>query len=307
VHAKTIERVLDTSISILNIIGGLPKISVDVSLYIVQSLHSMFAKETNETTISAMIEALMAHQHTLLRNNKAVDGKILDTISKGLTDKRNRVKSSWAVTVSEVILNIDDPSYPGSSAIAFSMAVAKNLFSVFNEVASNPLQASQNGTIISGYAISAAVLRRWFDWQDGQLGNSQLRIVLTLEQLAKANGILNITIAVTPKPSFLLNERIYTKLLTERDQLWAIRALEAVGLRALMEMEMAWPAAAIFFIVNQKLSRKVRFAAKAMVENVLLHMSLDQRSRGADFVISRMEEWLRQVIQCPPSADTQGC
>jgi hypothetical protein len=114
-------------------------------------------------------------------------------------------------------------------------------------------------------------------------------------QLVKSEGILNITISVTPKLSFLLNDRIYTRLTSERDQLWAIRALEAAGMRALTEMETAWSLAAIFFIANPKVSRTVRSASKAMIDTILLEVGADSRSKVADIIISGMEEWLHQV------------
>src|SRR5947207_3120001 len=127
--------------------------------------------------------------------------------------------------------------------------------------------------------------------------STELDLALILVQLVKSQGILNITIAVSPKPSFVLNERIYTKLTSEGDQLWAINALEAAGMTALTEMETAWPIATIFFIANPKLSRKVRSAARTMLENVITAMSPDRREQGADVVILGIEEWLRHLSE----------
>lgn len=124
-----------------------------------------------------------------------------------------------------------------------------------------------------------------------------VKFVLILVQLIKSQGILNITVAVLPKPSFLLNERIYTKLTTERDQFWAINALEAAATAGLMEMETAWPIATIFFIANPKLSREVRSTARTMLENVAAAMTPELREKCADVVILGIEEWLRQISE----------
>jgi Generalcontrol nonderepressible 1 (Gcn1) N-terminal len=132
----------------------------------------MFAKETNDQAIISMVDALIAHQGVLLRNNTDVDDKVLKLVSSGLMDKRIKVKSSWAVAVSECIWAVSNLFDVNPSLVSFSTSVAKNLLLVFNEVASNAMQASQNGTLISGYAISAAALGRWFEWQDAQLGSS---------------------------------------------------------------------------------------------------------------------------------------
>jgi hypothetical protein len=60
-------------------------------------------------------------------------------------------------------------------------------------------------------------------------------------------------------------------------------------------METAWSLAAIYFIANPKLSRTVRSASKAMIENILLSVGADSRGKVADIIVSGMEEWLRQV------------
>jgi hypothetical protein len=117
-------------------------------------------------------------------------------------------------------------------------------------------------------------------------------LVLMQAQLVKPADILNTTIAVSPKPSFLLNERIYTKLSGERDQLWAISALEAVGRSALLQIGSAWSLAAIYFITNPKLSKTVRDAAQTMLTKVLIVWS-----KNVGVIITGMEEWLRQVHQ----------
>ena len=112
----------------------------------------------------------MSHEDLLLRRDIPVDDKLLKLVTSGLSDKRIRVKAAWAVATSEIIWHFDEVSDVTSSLSVFLKTVAKNLFDIFNEVANNPVQASQNGTLISAYAISAASLGRWIDWQDRGLG-----------------------------------------------------------------------------------------------------------------------------------------
>src|SRR5439155_16551247 len=116
-------------------------------------------------------------------------------------------------------------------------------------------------------------------------------------QLVKSEGILNITLAVSPKPSFLFNERIYSKLITERDQLWAVNALEATALPELAEQATAWAIAVIYFIANPKLSKKVRFATRTMLERVLVGVAREHRNNCADVLVRGIEESLRQVFK----------
>jgi hypothetical protein len=253
---------------------------------VVQGLLPLLSKETSEIGLSSMIDALITHQGILLKEGFSVDDKIQKYIITGLSEKRPKVKSAWAVAVSQLIWNFGEPSHVTSPVISFSKSVSKLLCSTFHEIVVNAIQASQNSAIISGYAISAATLGRWLEWDDEEL----IRIV-------KSEGILNITISVAPKPSFLLNDRIYTKLATVREQLWAINALEAAACRAITEMESAWSLAAVYFAVNPKLAKEVRFAALAMLKRVLVRSGSKERGQAVDYIIHGLEDWVRQVCE----------
>ena len=256
------------------------------------SLTAIFAKETNETAILAMTDALMTHQGVLFEDDIAMDDKVAKLVTAGLSDKRSKIKASWATSVSHIIWNTKTTN---PSIFAFSKHVSKHLFSVFSEVAVNGVQASQNGTIVGGYAVCAAALGRWSEWQDNHLCTLPLWNRLTVAQLVKSEGILKTITAVAPKPSFLLNERIYTKLTVERDQLWAINALEAAGIRDLKDLGVAWSIAAVYFIVNPKLSRSIRSAAINMVEKVVLSLEGESRCDGVDNIVLGIEDWLHEV------------
>ena len=117
--------------------------------------------------------------------------------------------------------------------------------------------------------------------------------VLIIAQLVKSEGSLITSSAATSKGSFLLNERIYTKLANETDQIWAIRALQSTAISSPAELSINWSSAAIYFIVNPKNPRAVRAAAEAMLVNVL--MNIEPRISAATTVISGLEDWLRQA------------
>ena len=77
--------------------------------------------------------------------------------------------------------------------------------------------------------------------------------------------------------------------------MWALNALESAGLVALTNMGTAWSLAAIYFVTNPKLSRKVRITAKTMLVRVLIEMSPENRLKISETIIAGMEEWIRQV------------
>lgn len=109
----------------------------------------------------------------------------------------------------------------------------------------------------------------------------------------KTEGVLNLCSLATSKASFLLNERLYTRLTSETDQIWAIRALEATGIRSPREMSVDWALAAIYFLANPRHSRSVQAAAESMFVNVL--NGVQPRIDVANVIVSGLEEWLRQV------------
>jgi Generalcontrol nonderepressible 1 (Gcn1) N-terminal len=254
-----------------------------LSSAIIRDLIPLFAKESHELALTAMAEAFSLHAEIVLRQ-ASMEDKSSKLILSGLTDKRLRVRSTWAVAVARIIWNITDSNTVTPSLIRVCQLLERPLSAAFNEVASNPVQALQNGSLVSGYAISAAAISRWPTWSAPELAN-----------FIKAEEIMNATIAVRPKPSFLLNDRIYTKLTSARDQLWAIHALEATGTRAFMDMDSVWVFAAIYFVVNPKASKEVRFAGTSTITQVLVSMASDVRCEAAARIIRGMEEWVRQV------------
>ena len=283
VKAHKDERSVDARIAISKILESLPKNSTPLSTYIIQSLQPLLAKETSEAAITALIDTLLSHEAVLLASDLQVDDKLLKLVTSGLSEKRAKLKSSWAVAISQLLWNM---TIPNPSILAFSKTIAKPLLSAFNEVSGNAVQASQNGTIISAYAICATALGRWLTWDDAQL-----------EQLVKAEGILNASTEVSPKPSFLVNERIFTKVIEAREQIWAIRALEATGKKALLDMQVSWAMPILYFVANRKVSRNVRSTATNMIENVLLELDFERRMKAVEFIIAGIESWIRQLVE----------
>ena len=134
-----------------------------------QVLQPNFAKETNELALSALIDALSAHQGMLLENDTPADHKTIKLVLSGLTDKRAKVKCVWATAISRIIWDANSTTF---ALITFSKNIAKQLFGVFSEITQNVVQASQNGTVTAGYAICAAAIARWLEWSDTELSNS---------------------------------------------------------------------------------------------------------------------------------------
>ena len=147
--------------------------SKTLSSSVVQSLQPLFAKETNDALLIAMIESFCAHSRVLLGHNIPLDDKTMKVITVGLADKRPKIKTAWVVATSEIVWKSDQPAYPDAAIVSFSKSIAKPLFAVFREIGNNPVQATQSGTIVGGYATIAASLGKWMVWKNAeQLGIS---------------------------------------------------------------------------------------------------------------------------------------
>lgn len=120
---------------------------------------------------------------------------------------------------------------------------------------------------------------------------------LTEGRLVKSEGVLSVSTTIASKPSFLINERIYTKLGSQREKLWAIGALGAAGQLSITEMDVFWPIATIFFITDPKATKTIRDAAHSMLTLVLSGMASENRKRGAELMIRGFEDWLRQISE----------
>jgi hypothetical protein len=143
--------------------------STDLSSPIIQTLQPLFAKETNDVLLTALIDAFCAHITVRLSKKAPLDDKSLKLVASGLADKRAKIKTAWTVGTAHIIIKCkDDPDTAviNTPFIVFSKATIKPLFGVFNEVANNAVQATQAGTVIGGYAAIIAALVKGLQWQD---------------------------------------------------------------------------------------------------------------------------------------------
>jgi hypothetical protein len=162
------ERLVDTRVAVTKLLESLANNSTALSSSVIQTLQSLFAKETNDALLTGMIEAFCAHTRVLFRHNTALDDKSLKTVITGLADKRAKIKIAWAVATAEVITKSDDAPTADAPIVVFSKATAKPLFGVLSEVSNNVVQATQTGMVIGGYAVITVALGKWMTWTNAQ-------------------------------------------------------------------------------------------------------------------------------------------
>ncbi|KAJ6180249.1 hypothetical protein N7519_010710 [Penicillium mononematosum] len=188
--------------------------SADVSKEIVQGFCPVFSRESNEAALEEEIKSFSKHLTYLVQSKLKVSDDVISTIVKGVSDKRIPFRKIWQANVGEVLWksDLEDLKDPGIEPLVTKfLAKMKDLF---GEVASNPLPSAQSGALSSAYLFLALFHR-----------------VSDVQGSARSAWEENVTQSMTlsPKPSFLLNARAYSKLSSKEDVQWLVRALAAVA------------------------------------------------------------------------------
>jgi hypothetical protein len=118
----------------------------------------------------------------------------------------------------ETPLSFSDEQINTQCVAAFVEATIGNLLAIFNEIVENPLPAAQSGLAAAAYVFTALSESKF------KAMNSE-KVTATLKKAT----ILHKALTFEPKPSFLLNHRIYSKLTLKEDSIWAVRALATVS------------------------------------------------------------------------------
>ncbi|KAK9468030.1 armadillo-type protein [Lipomyces arxii] len=206
-------------------------------------LVSLAAKEINEPATAAIVNAIYYHTQTGLDANVAVDKPVWDAILKGLTDKRQNLRRYWISGFGELVFS--GPVKPiGDAAAELYLAAVPALLETWKEVIANPTATVQSKLVVAGFVIVAICSR-----------------LKTESALTKAK-IVETALTIAPKPSFLMFDRVYTKLTTKEEQTWAVRALRATAGAVAPASAEGWGVAMLYFITSPAVDPGVRqFAA----------------------------------------------
>ena len=207
---------------------------------IAAGLPALTNKEGNEHALAAETLALNASAIALFPSDAEVPKALIDAYVKGLAEKKLPVRRIWILRSGEVLYTFSqdaDGTLP-TSFVKFAEAIITPLLAIFSEVAANPTAAAQTGQVTGALVLCGV----------GSL--LQRPELASLHASAKKAAIQKTSLTLDPKPSYLLNQRIYSKF-AEDDLKWLSRALSAVA-PALgggsASVKTAW-AQAFFFLV----------------------------------------------------------
>ncbi|KAK3697730.1 translational activator of GCN4 [Vermiconidia calcicola] len=179
-----------------------------------QGLVAVASKEANESVASAEMHAISRYVKYALERGSKIDSATIDAFSKGLAEKRIPMRRLWALHFANVIRDLDEETLSAEPTCTLLDPCIGKLVDIFNEVASNPIPAVQNGQVL-GACVTVTLCLDIIQKISG----------LKSASIVKKANVEGRVLVTEPKPSFLLSPRVYTKLTAEEDLRWFLRAL----------------------------------------------------------------------------------
>lgn len=182
------------------------------------SIATVAVKEPNEPALISETSALLHFITWSVLHDIDLDKALLDAFSKGLSDKKVPIKRLWSTRLAEVFWAITDQQLVKTKLSPISDSVIGPILDIWQETLSNPITAAQGGLIGASYALTAL-------FATGLPVVASAKVTNALKKVSVEQN----TLCMEPKPSFLLNPRIYGKLSSDDEYLWFVRALSSVA------------------------------------------------------------------------------
>jgi hypothetical protein len=156
---------------------------------------------------------------------------------------------------------------------------------IWQDTNTNPLSAAQSGLVIGAYVLTAISQNKL-----ALLSNAKVEAGLKKAQVCQQ------ALAMEPKPSFMLNQRIYGKLTHEDDFKWLIRALASVSpnLTAVepdSAIAVGWSQAMIFCICSSTVPSVLRREAS----RTLSKLYLNDPAQVSKIIVAGLWRWRNSV------------
>jgi len=248
------------------------------------------SKEGNELALAAETLVLNSSATALLPSDADTPKALADAYVKGLADKKPAVRRIWMLRAGEVLYSFSRDAL-GSlppNFVKFAESVIPQLFTIFSEVASNPAATAQSGLVTGGLVLCGV----------GPL--LQRPETASLHAGAKKAAIQKTSLALDPKPSYLLNQRIYSKF-AEDDLLWLSRALCAVApalVSSTAAARISWAETFIFLICSTATPPSVRRQALDALSDLYIKSSTNSKGDPSiitQSIISGLWRWVEAV------------
>lgn len=239
----------DQKIAYAEMIGAIPMSNTNAETAMI-ALSAAASKEGNEAALAAETCNLGTVCALNLRSNGGLPKTVLDTIAKGLAEKKPALRRLWLLAAGRILGAASEvDANAGSCSVVESLT--PKLLDTLQEAVNVPSAAATNGLIVGAYIVAALVPAICAHFTSCSATSVSVKA-----------SILEQALSVGDKSSFLLNPRVYTKITAEEDLRWLNRALSSVveHMRAKphLDVALAWSEAIIYLITASSVPPQVR-------------------------------------------------
>ncbi|ROT36205.1 translational activator GCN1 [Sodiomyces alkalinus F11] len=249
---------------------------------IVTALAAVTAKEGSEAAVGSETSALASSCAFLLAADVKLGKPVADAFIKGLSDKKLAHRRFWILRTGQVLDTTRTGNVPPALS-EFAEAVLPKLIDTYHEVVANSTLAAQNNITIGAYVVVALAP----SYQNG----ASDKVKTALASLSIPQQCLTLD----PKPSFLLNPRVFGKLAAEEDFSWMCRAVRSVAPFILAStpnpIRVAWAEAFMYLICSSVVTPQFRQRAWRSLSNAYVSSPVGV----SEAVIDASWHWLAAV------------
>ncbi|TBU31959.1 ARM repeat-containing protein [Dichomitus squalens] len=199
----------DHRLTLYTMLGAVPPGAVSAS--IVETSLPLLAKESHDGSVSVLAASLSPHLVACLKSDAALPGISNSVAAKEMLNSKPVIRRAFCSLVGNALWELGGLEFP--SALEFAKAIVPSLETNLKAVAANPTGTAAGP--LEGYVAAAILL--------GPLSHMK-----QFDSIISGNVTLQSLYVASPKPSFLLWERVYQKLGSEEEETWLLRAAEAV-------------------------------------------------------------------------------
>ncbi|KAI1389275.1 translational activator GCN1 [Hypoxylon trugodes] len=225
--------------------------SNSIASKVATGLPPVATKEGNEGALGAEIAVISRAVSYLLKDGADLPKPAIDAFVKGLGDKKIPSRRLWLLRVGEIFTPFTEDAHSiPANATKVAEAIAGPLADTWAEIIKNPSAAAQGGLIVGAYVFAALSLQVL-----SKVDSAAVKMVLRKTSVSKE------CLVADPKPSFLLNHRVYSRLTTEDDTRWFLRALTATYgdvSKAPRNVQVVWFQGFIYLISSTTVPPQVR-------------------------------------------------
>lgn len=194
-------------VALFNMTKAIPPAGA-LSVQILDTLATIIAKETNESALVSLSDNFESHLSHILASTSTLSPATTTALAKELNSAKVPTRRALSSGIGAAIWRASGISPEGEKSLAaLAPAFEANLVSASANAPANPTG------FLEGYVAAALAL-------------GPMAKISGADKLTKSAALSEL-LTTSPKPSFLLNEKAYSRLPTDIDRIWLLRCLEA--------------------------------------------------------------------------------